>query len=466
MLIYSRCAIVILFTFLSFATQAKEKESIEFVFSERNQTQQLLNIEAALARAQAKVGIIPQWAATELTNKADAKYLTEEDLKKEFSIVRHRMVAFLNVWQRSIENGAHEYMHFGATTVDIYDTVLVIQLQQSLKLLIGYLRDNEQVMIELAQKHADTIMIGRTLGQHALPITFGKKVSSWLGENRRNIERLKQVHARIHRSGILKGAVGSYLGLGDKAMELEADFSKELGLSATPYVSDWHGTRDVFAEYSLILAMISKSYGRIGQELFLLQSTDIGETEEVRRKSAVGSSTMPHKKNPSKSEALMHYSRVIPRLSEVILDDMVNFFERDNTSRVNHVVAEISLNSEKMLASANALLTKLKVNNQTMLANVMKTNGLVMSQRLAFALAPLIGKTTANDKVHELASQALTANLALRDVFEQDDELAKLLNKQQLNEIFEPESYIGLAKEQTLAVIAYCQSQRKLDFLE
>lgn len=430
------------------------------IFSERNKTQQVLNIEAALARAQASLDIIPVEAAEELTAKADIIYLPEDALAKEYQKVKHRMVALLNVWQRNLQNGAEQYMHYGATTVDIYDTALVLQLRQATRLLIIRLRDVENAMLMLAEKEANTLMIGRTLGQHALPITFGKKVSTWAAENRRNIERLKSVYLKLERSAILKGAVGSYLGLGDRGIELERRFSEELSLSSNPYADDWHASRDVFAEYGQVLAIISKSYGRIGQELFLLQSTDIAETLEVRKKTVISSSTMPHKNNPSKSEALMHYSRTVPRLAEVMLDDMMNFFERDNTSRPNKVAAEVSIQADDMARKAHSLISQLKVNRDKMRENVLRTKGLIMSQRLAFALAPKLGKTVADGKVHHLAQIAIEENKSLRQTFERS-ELASLLSKKALNEIFDASSYIGLAKEQVAEVITYIKKERQ-----
>ncbi|TKB45594.1 lyase family protein [Thalassotalea mangrovi] len=446
-----------------FCTTQVVAKDVEAIFSERNRTQQVLDIEAALARAQGELGIIPVWAADEISAKARSENVPADEYQNEYEKVRHRMVALLNVWQRSLDNGAEQYMHYGATTVDIYDTLLVLQLKSATDALLELMRENELLMIDLAKEHADTLMIGRTLGQHALPITFGKKVSTWLGENRRNIERLQQVRGSLQQSAILKGAVGSYLGLGSEGMALENAFSMELGLSDNPYVSDWHPSRDVFAHYAYVVAMISRSYGRIGQEIFLLQSTDIGEIEEVRRKTAVGSSTMPHKKNPSKSEALIHYSRTIPRLAEVIGDDMVNFYERDNTSRPNRVIEEISIDTANMLITARALLKNLQVNADMMKANVMKTNGLVMSQRLVFTLAPHMGKTSANDLIHQLAVQSIEQQVNLENLVLANDDIMSLLTAEQIRQVFTPESYTGLAKQQTMAVIDYCLQQRVND---
>ncbi|GAA5525500.1 3-carboxy-cis,cis-muconate cycloisomerase [Microbulbifer aestuariivivens] len=445
------------------AAAGEKNLSVEEIFSAENETQKVLDIEAALATAQAQAGIIPRWAAQEMSAKASTRYVTQEDLAHEYSLVRHRMVALLNVWQRALKPEAAEYMHFGATTVDIYDTALVLQLEQATRELIRQLRGLEKVMMRLAAEHKSTLMVGRTLGQHALPITFGKKVSTWLGENRRNIERLKEVHRRLLHSGILKGAVGSYVGLGEQGIEVERAFARNLGLQA-PYPDDWHGSRDVLAEYALTLGLISKSFGRIGNELFLLQMTDIGETEEVRIKTAVGSSTMPHKKNPSKSEALVFYARTIPRTAQVIADDMVNVFERDNTSRTNNLLAEITIEFDEMLYAARKLLGNLKVNPEVMAANLDKTRGLILSQRVTFALADKIGKTTANGVLHELAVEAMDKNISLRQAIEASQDIGPHFSADELDRLFDASSYVGLAEEQVEAVIEYCREARKRDY--
>jgi adenylosuccinate lyase len=448
--------------FFPCAVLATEFSKMDDVYTQNQKNQYVLDIEAAMARAQANLGIIPDWAAREITSKADIKFAPADELKAEYDKVRHRMVAMLNVWTSKMANGAGEYAHFGATTVDIYDTVKILQIKQSILLLIKDLRALELTMIEMATAHRTTPMIGRTLGQHALPITFGKKVSVWIGENRRNIERLKDVLGRVNHSGILKGAVGSYLGLGEKAIQVEEVFAKELGLD-TPYPSDWHGTRDVYAEYANTLALISKSYGRIGTELWMLQMTDIGETVETRPKSAVGSSTMPHKINPSKSEALIQFSRSIPRLAEIIQDDVINYFERDNTSRPNKVVKQISIETADMLKQAKSLIGKLQIKSQIMRANLDKTHGLIMAQRVTFALADSIGKTTANAKMHEVASFAWDNDITLKQAIEHFPEISRYFTDKQLADLMDVTTYIGLAPEQVDRVIAHAEKLRETD---
>ena len=428
------------------------------VFKSQYRNQLFMDVEAALAQAQAELEIIPQWAADEIKSKADVKYLKQKDIDKEQSLVRHTLVARLNVWKRSIDNNASEYLHYGATTVDIWDTVLVLQIDDSIDLLIDDLLEIEEYLITLTKDNLYTYMPGRTLGQHALPITFGKKTSTWLAENRRNIERLEHVQSKIKKSGILKGAVGSYLGLGDNAIKTESLMMRNLGLD-DPSKDDWHGIRDVFAEYALTLAIISKSFGRVGNELTLLQMTELGETEEYLGNRSVGSSTMPQKKNPRGPGDLIEFSRVIPRLSEIVLDDMINSFERDG-QKSDDELKMISVESEKMINRAKPLLKELKVNKKKMRENLEITNGLILSQRLTFYLADKIGKDTANDLMHDIAKYALNNNISLKDAALNNKIVNQNITENTLKDILDPETYIGLAADQAQIIVKEIELKR------
>ena len=443
---------------LSMPLLAEDSKTVSDIFKSSNANQIVMDIEAALARAQASQGIIPLWAAEEITKKAEIKYMPNKEVSKEQAIVRHRLVARLNVWKRSIELGAEEYLHFGATTVDIFDTLLVIQVNQSIELLINDLLDIEEQLLEITKNNIDTFMAGRTIGQHALPITFGKKTSTWLAENRRNIERLQHVKTKVEQSGILKGAVATYLGLGEKAIETEALMMLELGLSK-PSVADWHGIRDVFAEYGLTLALISKSFGRMGEELTLLQMTEFGETLENLGNGAVGSSTMPQKRNPRGPGNLIEASRVIPRISEIILDDMINSFERDG-AKSDSEIQLISIAAEDMIDAAKLMLSQLEVNKEMMRNNLDKTKGLILSQRVTFELGKSIGKDSANDLMHDVAMFALKNNLTLREAIKRNSKTASHFSEPELDELLNPETYIGLAIEQTKQIIKEIEEKR------
>ena len=435
-----------------------ETKDIAYIYSYDNTNQIVMNIEAALARAQASLGIIPEWAAEEITKKAEVRYMPKTEVDAENEFVRHRLVSRLNVWKRSLENGAEEYLHYGATTVDIFDTVLVLQIKASLGILIDDLIEIENLLLKLTKDNIETYMAGRTIGQHALPITFGKKTSTWLAENRRNIERLKAVEEKINRSVILKGAVGTYLGLGPKGIETELLMSQELGLG-TPFIADWHGVRDVFAEYALTLALISKSFGRIGDELTLLQMTEIGETLENLGFKAIGSSTMPHKKNPRGPGNLVNFSRIIPRQSEIILDDMVNSFERDQP-RSDETLKDISITAELMTNTAIRLLNELEVNKDVMRKNLNITNGLILSQRVTYFLADIIGKDTAESMIHDIAMKAITENISLSDAIKNDKIASQYFTDQDLKNLLDPETYIGLAIEQVEIIINQIEANR------
>ena len=445
---------------ISFKIQSDQTKTVSYIFSDENTNQIVMNIEAALARAQASQGIIPKWAAEEITKKANINYMPIEEIAIENELIRHRLVSRLNVWKRSLDNGAEEYLHFGATTVDIFDTVLVIQIKESLEILITSLYDIEEYLLNLTKDNIDTYMAGRTIGQHALPITFGKKTSTWLAENRRNIERLITVKSKIDKSGILKGAVGTYLGLGEKAIETEKIMMQELNLS-TPYLADWHGIRDVFAEYGLTLALISKSFGRIGDELTLLQMTEIGETLENLGFKAIGSSTMPHKKNPRGPGNLVNYSRIIPRQAEIILDDMINSFERDQP-RSDESIKDISIIASDMLKTAKRLFSELEVNKEVMRKNLDLTKGLILSQRVTFYLAEKIGKDTADNIMHEVSMEALRSGITLKEAIQKNKDISKYFSDDILSDLLDPETYIGLAKKQTQLIIKEIEEKRKL----
>ena len=442
----------------SMSVVTDETKDIAYIYSYDNTNQIVMNIEAALARAQASQGIIPEWAAEEITKKAEVRYMPKSEVDAENEFVRHRLVSRLNVWKRSLDNGAEEYLHYGATTVDIFDTVLVLQIKASLGILIDDLIEIEDLLLKLTKDNIATYMAGRTIGQHALPITFGKKTSTWLAENRRNIERLKAVEEKINRSVILKGAVGTYLGLGPKGIETELLMSQELGLG-TPYIADWHGVRDVFAEYALTLALISKSFGRIGDELTLLQMTEIGETLENLGFKAIGSSTMPHKKNPRGPGNLVNFSRIIPRQSEIILDDMVNSFERDQP-RSDETLKDISITAELMTNTAIRLLNELEVNKDVMRKNLNITNGLILSQRVTYFLADIIGKDTAESMIHDIAMKAIAENISLSDAIKNDKIASQYFTDQDLKNLLDPETYIGLAIEQVEIIINQIESNR------
>lgn len=422
------------------------------LFEYDGRTQFILDVEAAMASAQASQGVIPQAAAQEITAKAKVALVAQDAFDSEYAIVNHRMVALLNVWRRSLNDAGDQYVHFGATTVDIYGTATVLQTMRAVNELDQCLGRSMEAMTELAQAHKATPMIGRTLGQHAQPITFGKKISAWIGEYSRHRARLVQLRERLARSAILKGAVGNYSGLGDKAIAVEQAFAAELGLPR-PYTADWNGTRDVLAEYGLVAGLIAKSHQRIGQELFLLQGTDIGEVREAQRKGVVGSSSMPHKRNPRAPERLIHAGRTIPRLAQVLSDDVVNFFERDNTSGLSPIIEDIAVQSVSAARTLAMLLEGLEIDTEAMRANINRTRGFAMSQRVAFALAKTMPRVEAEALVKQVIAEALATDQSFAQALAANPQTATRLDKAEIEALLDPTDIAQPALDQVDRVI-------------
>lgn len=419
------------------AAQACSLAQTRALFSYEGRTQTILDVEAAMARAQAAQGVIPPDAASDISAKAVAALVPQDAFDAEYATVNHRMVALLNVWRRSLDDAGDQYVHFGATTVDIYGTATILQTLGALDQIDACLARGGAAMRALALRHKATPMIGRTLGQHAQPITFGKKVSAWIGEYARHRARLAQLRERLERSAILKGAVGNYSGLGDKAIAVEQGFARELGLPP-PYAADWNGTRDVLAEYGLVAGLIAKSHQRIGQELFLLQGTDIGEVREAQAAGVVGSSSMPHKRNPRAPERLIHAGRTLPRLGAVLGDDVVNFFERDNTSRLSPVIEDIAVESVAAARTLAILLEGLEVDAAAMRANIDRTRGFAMSQRVAFALAQTMPRVEAEALVKRVIAEALAGGMTFAQALAANPETAARLDPARIAELLDP----------------------------
>lgn len=443
------------------APASANRESIQDIFGEQGTLRRVLRVEAAIAQAQAKYGIVSQKAADEIHAKAQLGHLPLEEFRAEHARVHHRMVAVLNVWKRNLSPEAANAVHFGVTTVDVYDTVLAMQMRESLHRQLRTMRYVETHLMELAAKYRDTPMMGRTLGQHAMPITFGKKLGVWAAANRRNIKRTQELLGRIDHLAILKGAVGTYAGLGDEGVQVEAQMAKQLGFSA-PEPADWHGMRDVVGEYGNVQALIARTYAAMGAEIFRLQMTDIGEVFEDRGASAVGSSTMPQKRNPGKSNALLHGGRMIPALGQVLLDDVANSFERDDTSRPNRAVGEIAVLADQNTRDALILLLRLQVNPQKMRKNMDRTGGLVMSQHVVLFLSPKLGREMAEEHVRMAAAKTLDTDISFRQALVSDPKLASQL-RGYLDDLLDPTKTLGLSGVEVDRVLAQLRNDRASD---
>ncbi len=432
-----------------------QPRSVAEVFARPAQQALLMRIEVALAQVQARHGVIPAEAAAEIARTGNTAMVTPEAVAEERRKVGHPMVSLINVWARVARGNAGEFIHYGATTQDIFDTAAILQCRQATELMLGRMLAAEAAMVRLAEAHRATPMIGRTVGRHALPITFGLKVSSWMAENRRNIERLRGWLARTD-TGMLSGAVGSYAALGPQAFAIEAELMRELGLGA-PWPADWKGAKDMFAEWGALLAVSARSWGRIAQEIFILQGDDIREV--VDPSDSVGSSTMPHKVNPGHSRTVVAQSRLVPALAVVLQDWQVSIGERDQISNAE-TLGELGAAMDRLLVAAAALMQGLEVLPDNMRRNLGRTNGLIMAEHAMFLLGERIGKHTAHEEVRQAALSAGRNNTTLVAEIMARPALAAAARGLDLQRELDPTRYLGLSPEATDRAVAAVRAAR------
>ena len=272
------------------------------VFDDRALLQSWLDAEAALARAEAKCGVIPTEAATEIGRQARADLFDPDEIRRAIQTANHPLVPLVRALSALCEEGAGEYVHWGATTQDIMDTGAVLQLRDAHSILLGRLDELSIMLAHRVRDERDTVMVGRTHGQHAVPITLGLKLAVFLDELLRHRERLLQLAPRLLVVE-LAGAGGTLASLGGAAEGVQEEFARALGLGV-PSVA-WHTARDCFAELAAVLSMVAATCERFANEVILLQKTEVAEVFEAHEHGNIGSSTMPQKRNPMTAESVV-----------------------------------------------------------------------------------------------------------------------------------------------------------------
>ncbi|WP_019938728.1 lyase family protein [Bordetella sp. FB-8] len=414
-------------------------------FSQRATIERVLQFEGALARVQAHHGVIPSSAAEAICARVSAQWVRPEAAEQALQKAGHPMVAILDAWSEQLPADAAEWIHYGTTTADVLRTIQFMQLRDVVDVLDEAMLRIEQDLASLAHRYRATPMIGRTLGRHAMPITFGFKVAVWLNENRRNLQRLRAWRA-ITKGGVVSGAVGTYSILGGAGPEIEAAVLQELGLGACEAI-DIKGSFDRYAELGAILAICAKTYGKISQEIFILQGDDIRELGEAA--SSVGSSTMPHKSNPNLCIEVMAKSREVAAMLPVLLDWMVVIYERDS-SHHDSELARICIEFGQLVSCMAALLGRLQVFPENMLHNISRTRGLVYAEALTLRLAPKIGRRSAHAVLHRLTQQALQNGQSLFEAIAHDPQACGLFEGMDLASVQTDVGQAALIVDRTL----------------
>lgn len=430
------------------------------IWSEQNRLQQQVEVEVALAQAEGELGVIPAEAANAIIAKADATKLSIQHIAEEAAKAKHSLMSTINALQKQVGD-AGQYIHYGATTQDIVDTATVLQLKQSFVVIE---RDSKQVALELkrlAKQYQYLPMVGRTHGMQALPTTFGFKLAVWLDEFIRHLQRLSEIKQRV-LVGNISGAICTYASIGKLGPQVESRALTLLGLN-TPNIG-WQAARDRFSEYASVVALISGTLGKIGNEFYNLMRTEINEVEEPFSAGKIGSTTMPHKRNPAALEGLASLTAPLLKSVALIHESMKVEHERDAMSWRAEWIAlpEINLYISAQLQIALAVLKGLKVNADRMLANLSLQNGLLLSEKVMFEIGKRLGKQTAHQLVYQSAMKAFEQNRPFKDILLEDPSLNKEFTESELDTWLDPINYLGSAPEKVAQVIQYAEQCRVL----
>lgn len=414
------------------------------VFEERATLQRYLDVEAALARVQARLGIVPDAAAAEITAKARADLLDLSRMAAETEVVGYPILPLVHEIARICEGGAGQYAHWGATTQDIMDTGAVLQIRDALDLIEADLGTLSGILADLARRYRDTPMAGRTHLQHALPVTFGYKAAVWLSSVERHRERLVQLRPRV-LVGQFAGAAGTLASLGDQGLAVSDALMDELGLGRPSM--PWHVARDGIAETVGLLGLVSATLAKIATDIMLMMATETGEAFEPFVKGRGGSSTMPQKRNPISCELIHAQAKLVRQHAALGLDAMVTDFER--ATGPWHVewaiVPEAFVLTGGALHQANFMLGGLEVDAGRMRRNLDLTAGLIVSEAVMMGLAPALGRQVAHDVVYDACRQALAEGSTLLDLLKRHPEVSAKLDAAELERLCDPESYLGAA---------------------
>jgi 3-carboxy-cis,cis-muconate cycloisomerase len=427
-------------------------ERMRAVFDSRALLQAWLDAEAALARAEAHIGVIPAASAEAIATVARAGAFDLDELRASMLLSQHPLVSVVRALTAAAGD-AGAYVHWGATTQDIMDTGAVLQVRDAVELVEGTLDDLLDVLAALAQRHKDTAMAGRTHDQHAVPITLGLKVAVWVDELGRLRERFVQCRPRV-LVGELAGAAGTLASLGEDASRVRVEFCRQLGLGVP--AAPWHTARDGFGELVGLLGMLAAALEKIAMEIIHLQSTEVAEVAEGFTRDHVGSSTMPQKRNPMICEYVAACCKLVRGLVPVMQGCMVSEHERDMAVWAAEwvLVPQAFILTDGALTQLLDVIRGLSVDPDRMARNLELTAGGVMAESVMLALGRHTGRDRAHHIVADASFDALERGIPLLAALAERSDVRDVLTEEELRRLLDPSAYLGEASAIASSVAA------------
>lgn len=421
-------------------------EEMRDIFSDESLLQKWLDAWVALAQAEAEIGVIPEEAALKIKEHAKLENFDMQVIREGIMDTTHPLIVQIREFTKVVGGKAGGYIHWGATTQDIMDTAVVLQMKEAQEVLLNQLHEYLDTLLNLAREHEDTIMPGRTHGQHALPITLGYKIAIWADEIGKHIERLEEGEKR-YLMGSLSGAAGTLASIKENGLVVQEKYCNYLGLHQ-PIIT-WHVQRDGFAEFASIIAMISGTIGKIANEIINLQKSEIGEIEEGFKQGQVGSSTMPHKRNPMICEYVVGLTRLVQRNASLGFDGMIQEHERDMTFWTTEwaYIPQICMFTSGAIEQMQGVLERFIVHKDKMERNLNLLQGLIVSENLMLRLGEHIGRQVAHDKIYDVSMKAFEEGRPLVEVALKDDEITRYLSEEDIRTHLDPKSYIGICSQ-------------------
>jgi 3-carboxy-cis,cis-muconate cycloisomerase len=421
-------------------------EAMRRVWSDENRIQKYLDVEVALARVQAGLGIIPAEAAQEIAKHAEITQYDLEKLKKRTEAIGYPILPVVEQLVGLCSHGLGEWSHWGATTQDITDTAAVLQIRESLDLVEADLGSICDALWSLAERYRDTPLAGRSNLQQAVPITFGFKMAVLLAAFRRHRTRLAELRPRL-LVGEFGGAAGTLASLGERGLAVQEALMRELGLGQ-PAIA-WHTARDCFAEVGCFLGLVTGTLGKVATDIKLMMQTEVGEVSEPFAHGRGSSSTMPQKRNPISCNYILACTSVVRQHAAALLEAVVEDHERSTGPWEIEWIAlpEIFLLAAGALAQARHILSGLHVDEKRMRENLDITKGLIVSEAVMMGLAPHIGRQRAHDVIYDICRKVVETGTPLVELLSQNKEISRHLDRPALERLADPSNYLGLSAQ-------------------